>query len=122
VTWCDSHPPAISAPKRTWREIRVTELDSSSVRSGDLPTLFAALWDAAPRLRRVRLARGGCGHGCAVVCIPPQPQTTERTMAGDDEFRKSWHALNCRAELDRGAALSLRTTFRARIRNAILEI
>ncbi len=72
---------AISLERLTWREISLTELESSSAAAATVPTLFEALSEAAPTVAARALASLAVAViDCAVVCMPAAAVDTERTM------------------------------------------
>ena len=72
---------AISLERATWREISLTELDSSSAAAATVPTLFDALSEAALTVAARALASLAVAViDCAVDCMPAAAVDTERTM------------------------------------------
>src|SRR5258707_1285718 len=70
---------AISLERATWREISLTELDSSSAAAATVPTLFDELSDAAPTVAARALASLAVAViDWAVVCMPAAAGDTEQ--------------------------------------------
>src|SRR5690349_25152047 len=72
---------AISLERETWREISVTELDSSSAAAATVPTLLDALGEAALTVAaRAEASLAVEVMDCAVDCMPAAALDTERTI------------------------------------------
>ena len=93
---------AISLDRVTWREISVTELDSSSAAAATVPTLFEALSDAAPTVAARELASLAVAViDCAVVCIPAATVGHRADDALDAALEVAGDIFHCRAALGR---------------------
>ena len=96
---------AISLERATWREISVTELDSSSAAEATVPTLFEALCEAALTFAARALASLAVEViDCAVVCMPAAARRHRTNDAVDAALEVAGEILHRRAAL--GSAIA----------------